>query len=268
MIRSYNKLNKNLYLKLFIRHYSNYSNNIVFKHAIKIYSDPLNQRNLIRTENSGKIGIYSWVNKINGKFYVGSGDPLYLRISDYYQNWYILFRSSLYIVKAISNYGMKNFSLVILEYSDSKNLIICEQKWIDFLKPEYNIKLIANNSKGYKHTVKNVEKIRKISISRKHIKVEQVMNHSDKDNPFCGNYTKSLNLIKAITTKRDKSSIFGIEVEITDLETKITTVYKSIRKAAKTINSDIKTILRREKSQIYKGINTPYRGRYLIFIKR
>jgi len=94
------------------------------------------------------------------------------------------------------------------------------------------------------------------------------MNHSDKDNPFCGNYTKSLNLIKAITTKRDKSSIFGIEVEITDLETKITTVYKSIRKAAKTINSDIKTILRREKSQIYKGINTPYRGRYLIFIKR
>jgi hypothetical protein len=31
----------------------------VFKYAIKIYKDPVNQRNLIRTENSGKVGVYS-----------------------------------------------------------------------------------------------------------------------------------------------------------------------------------------------------------------
>jgi len=59
-----------------------------------------------------------------------------------------------------------------------------------------------------------------------------------------------------------------INVEITDIETNITTKYDSIRSVAKAINSDTKTILRREKSQLEKGINTPYRGRYIIKIKR
>ena len=63
-------------------------------------------------------------------------------------------------------------------------------------------------------------------------------------------------------------SVPGIEVEITDIETRITTVYTSIRQAAASINSDIKTLLRREKSQIEMGINTPYRKKYLINIKR
>lgn len=74
--------------------------------------------------------------------------------------------------------------------------------------------------------------------------------------------------MKAAATNRDKLPVSGLEVEITDLETKITTIYKSIREAAKAIGSDIKTILRREKSQIEKGINTPYRKRYMILIKR
>ncbi len=79
---------------------------------------------------------------------------------------------------------------------------------------------------------------------------------------------KPLTLLKTVTTKRNKSSIFGIEVEITDIETKIITLYKSIRKAAKAINSDIKTILRREKLQKFKNISTPYRGKYIIIIRR
>jgi hypothetical protein len=46
-------------------------------------------------------------------------------------------------------------------------------------------------------------------------------------------------------TKLNKA---GVEVEITDLETKLTVTYESIRKAAKAINSDIKSLSRREKS--------------------
>lgn len=60
----------------------------------------------------------------------------------------------------------------------------------------------------------------------------------------------------------------GILVEILDIETDITTTFNSIRSAADSIGSDIKTILRREKSQLAKGINTPYRKRYIINIKR
>jgi hypothetical protein len=40
--------NKIYNLKLFIRNYTNFKYSLVFKHAIKIYNNPLNQRNLIR----------------------------------------------------------------------------------------------------------------------------------------------------------------------------------------------------------------------------
>ncbi len=82
---------------------------------------------------------------------------------------------------------------------------------------------------------------------------------------------EAISLLKAAYANREKSPVqppVGIEVEITDLETKITTTYESIRKAAKAIGSDIKSISRREKSQLEKGINTPYRNRYMIVIRR
>jgi hypothetical protein len=61
------------------------------------------------------------------------------------------------------------------------------------------------------------------------------------------------------------SSTRSLEVANTELET--TTIF-SFRKAAKAIKSDIKPILRREKQQIEKGENTPYKNRYIIYIKR
>jgi len=75
-------------------------------------------------------------------------------------------------------------------------------------------------------------------------------------------------LFRNIALNRTKLSKVGVEVEITDLDTKLTTTYESIRKAASAINSDIKSLSRREKSQLEKGINTPYRGRYMIVFKR
>nr|QDG01212.1 GIY-YIG endonuclease [Scytalidium sp.] len=124
----------------------------------KSYYDPVNQRELIRIDNNGKIGVYAWENKINNKLYVGSGDPLYVRISDYYQPWYLESRNNLYIVRSLNKYSMNNFNLHILEYSNSENLIMCEQKWIDIINPEYNLNPIAGSSKGYKHSPESIEK--------------------------------------------------------------------------------------------------------------
>ena len=249
---------------------------LLFNIAIKIYKDPSNQRDLIREDNNGKVGIYSWVNNINGKFYIGSGDPLYLRLSDYYQKWYLLSRNNLYIVKALNKYDMNNFSLIILKYTDSKNVISYEQEFIDLLKPEYNINLIANSSKGYKHSVDSINKMREAALGRKHTdKVKESMSLSRKGlaNPFFGksHSKETLALFKAAAAKRISLPSTAIEVEITDLNTKNTTVYKSIRKAAIAINSDIKTILRREKSQYRadkKGVITPYKKKYILVIKR
>jgi hypothetical protein len=54
--------------------------------AIKLYNNPIYQRDFNRKDNNGKIGVYTLINqKNNGKFYIGSGDPLYVRLSDYYK---------------------------------------------------------------------------------------------------------------------------------------------------------------------------------------
>lgn len=141
------------------------------------------------------------------------------------------------------------------------------------MKPEYNINPIAGNIEGYKHSIESKEKIRIASLGRKHTEaVKQIMSNSCKwvNNPFLGKIhsNKSSALIKAATLNRKSVPISSIEVEVIDLYINITTVYKSIHKAAIAINYDIKTILRREKDQKEKGINTPYKKQYMINKKR
>ena len=47
---------KNFRLKLlFLCYFNNNSDNIMFKYAIKIYNDPLNQRSLIQNDNNEKL---------------------------------------------------------------------------------------------------------------------------------------------------------------------------------------------------------------------
>lgn len=245
----------------------------ICKFGIKTYDDPLNTRALIREDNKGKVGIYCWFNKVNGKFYIGSGDPLYGRLRDYYQDWYYSTRANLYIIRALSKYSMFNFSLVILEYTTSDQLIACEQKWIDLLKPEYNLCPVAGSSKGYTHTDESLEKMRKATLGRTHTsEVRQLMRESriGVNNSFYGkkHSEETIASFRLAARNRTKPAIPGIEVEITDIETNITTTYASIRKAADAINSDIKSLSRREKLQIKKGINTAYRNKYMIVFKR
>ena len=220
----------------------------------KSYFNPTNQREEIRTDNNGKIGVYCWENKINNKTYVGSGDPLYLRISDYYQPWYLESRTNLYIVRSLNKYSMSNFNLHILEYTDSDNIIKCEQKWIDLLKPEYNTNPTAGSTKGYKHTIESIEKMRTLATGRKH--TEEVKDLMSKNRQGINNsfYNKkhtpdTIEKFKTIASNRTYVPVKGLEVEITDIETKITSTYSSIREAARFLNSDIKTLLTREAAQ-------------------
>ena len=224
-------------------------------------------------DNNGKIGVYAWENKINNKIYVGSGDPLYSRISDYYQSWYLEARNSLYIVRSLNKHTMSNFNLHILEYSDSENVIMCEQKWIDLLQPEYNLSPRAGSSKGYKHSPESIEKMKVSATGRKHTEeVKDLMskNRTGSNNSFYNkkHTAETIERFKEIAKNREYVPVKGLEVEITDLETNTITVHNSIREAAKFLNSDIKTLLRREASQRYKGVNKLYRNRYVIYINR
>ncbi len=57
---------------------------------------------------------------------------------------------------------MANFSLVILEYTTSDNLIKCKKNWIEKLNPEYNLNRLAGS--GYVHTPASIEKMRTLAL--------------------------------------------------------------------------------------------------------
>src|SRR5688572_20856885 len=73
----------------------------------------------------------------------------------------VLSRSKSHILSAIQKYGLSSFSLEILEYCDSSDLINREQYYIDLLKPEYNILQIAGSSIGKLHRDETKIKISK-----------------------------------------------------------------------------------------------------------
>jgi group I intron endonuclease len=63
------------------------------------------------------------------------------------------------IYKALLKNGYSSFSLYILEYCDSKDLINREQYYLDSLKPEYNILKTAGSLLGFKHSEDPLAKI-------------------------------------------------------------------------------------------------------------
>lgn len=125
----------------------NYSNNSIT--PVKIYNNAETKKADILLDNKNKSGIYRWVNKINGKIYIGSSIDLGKRFSRYFNLPYISrVKNHLTISRAIISYGYSNFTIEILEYCDIGQLLIREQFYMDLFKPEYNIAKIAGSTLG------------------------------------------------------------------------------------------------------------------------
>ena len=71
-----------------------------------------------------------WVEKTNCSHWISSEHGTVSK------HWYYKDRANVYIVRAFLKYGLGNFALLILEFSDKDAR---EQYWIDELKPDYNI---------------------------------------------------------------------------------------------------------------------------------
>lgn len=120
-----------------------------------IYLNASIEKKNILMNNKDKSGVYIWINKVNGKMYVGSSVSLSKRFWFYYSlnssNKNLNKRRS-GIYNAILKYDFSNFRLDILEYCEVNVLIEREQYYIDLLKPEYNILKTAGSSLGFKHS--------------------------------------------------------------------------------------------------------------------
>lgn len=107
----------------------------------RIFKTPHLEREEIKEFTNNTPGVYLWYCKETNKGYVGSGINLYKRLSRYYQSTYLNQKliKDLPIARAFKKHSMVNFNLVILDFTDKDNLHISEQRFIDELKPEYNI---------------------------------------------------------------------------------------------------------------------------------
>jgi len=142
----------------------NAKNNFInLKPQIKYNNADIDKINIF-ADNRNKIGIYRWINNLNGKTYVGSSTNLSVRFYAYY-SLRSLVKSNRPMERALLKYGFSNFSLEILEYCNFKDLLEREQYFLDLLKPEYNIVKTAGSTLGYKHTEESLKKMRNFILS-------------------------------------------------------------------------------------------------------
>jgi len=131
---------------------------------VVLYDDADKDKLNILADNRNKIGIYRWINKINGNTYIGSSVNISVRMYTYY-SLRSLAKSNRLIDRALLKYGFSNFAMEILEYTYKNNVLEKEQYYMDLFKPQYNIVETAGSTLGYKHTQESLEKMRDFILS-------------------------------------------------------------------------------------------------------
>ncbi len=114
-------------------------------------------------------GIYCIKNTINDEFYIGSSYHIYKRRNRHFSELKNNKHKNYKLQMLYNLYGKESFIFSIIEVVKVKeNLVEREQYYINFLKPEININLIANSSLGVKRSDETKEKIRQANLGLKH----------------------------------------------------------------------------------------------------
>lgn len=114
------------------------------------------------------IGIYQIINKINEKSYIGSSINLKYRKYSHFRELKHGIHHSIVLQRAYNKYGKESFEYMILENCNKEDCIITEQRYLDTLKPEYNICSVAGNCLGRKFSEETKAKMRKAKKGFKH----------------------------------------------------------------------------------------------------
>jgi group I intron endonuclease len=93
--------------------------------------------------NKEKIsGIYKWINKVNGKYYVGSSMDILSNVGRKTNHLYMLrgkYHNNEHFQRAWNKYGEENFEFIVIENLPDitdKELLQIEQKYLDIAKLE------------------------------------------------------------------------------------------------------------------------------------
>jgi hypothetical protein len=157
---------------------------------VKYYEDTYAMKSQILKENKNKSGIYMFVNKLSGSFYIGSAKNLRTRIYSYLQLSILLKgKNNSIISRALLKYGYSNFSLKILEYCDVSKLLEREQYYFDLLEPDYNIAKVAGSTIGVPRSEEFKNKLRELREGKVHTEETKLLMsqiHSGANNSMFG----------------------------------------------------------------------------------
>ena len=114
-------------------------------------------------------GVYCIENTVNKKKYIGSSINVYKRRNRHFSELKNQKHKNIKLQHSYNKHGKDNFIFSVIEFiEDINKLIEKEQHYIDNLKPEYNINLIANSSLGVKRSEETKEKIRLANLGLQH----------------------------------------------------------------------------------------------------
>jgi group I intron endonuclease len=212
-------------------------------------------KNKIRTDTIELTGVYLILNKITKDYYIGSASTgrIYTRFSRHLINL-----SGSKIVKlAVKEYGLDNFSFIVLELypekitvENNKKLLDLEDFYLKSLLPNYNILTEAGSSFGYKHTdLDRIKMKANYSESRRKMigelnrekSLEEAIIEKTRQSALKYNYSE-----KALNNMKKKSkplTVYNIENNTVHGE------YNSIKDAALALNCNEKTIRRSFKTE-------------------
>lgn len=128
-----------------------------------LVDDPFNNRDILKVTKKQK-GVYIWETLDGKHMYVGHSINLYNRISSYFMPS-ILNTKARRVLRYLNKYGFSNIKLTIYIIKDESSLedvVELEQYFIDSLKPNLNVDIVASSS-GYHEPMSQemCEKLRK-----------------------------------------------------------------------------------------------------------
>lgn len=251
------------------------------------FNNSAEQKEEIFKTCKGKSFVYRWINKTNGKDYLGSTSNSKSRLSSYYDlKTLSIFNMPVY--KAILKYGHSNFIFEIIEFSQPEDVVQREQHYLDLFDFDYNVLEKADSLFGFKHSAETLEKMKgrqnalgfnhSLETLEKLRDAQTGKSHSPESLDRMREQwaIRKLDLNPSVEDNNNLTStrkkIQGTLIVATNVETNLSTEYLSISEAAKALNvtrTTLRTYIKNNKEVILlKRIgDETVKEKYLVTVK-